>query len=121
LEALASGPAIAAEGVRLARAGLAPKLFELVEGDYNRITPKEMLLASEQGDKLVGEALLRAAEYIGIAAANVVTVLHPQLIVLGGGVAELGDVLVNKVRQVVHERVGMFPTDGVRVELAARR
>ncbi len=48
--------------------------------------------------------------------ANVVTCLHPQLIVLGGGVAELGDLLLVPVRDVIRERVGMFPPDDVRVE-----
>ena len=48
--------------------------------------------------------------------ANVVTCLHPQLIVLGGGVAELGDLLLVPVRRSVKQRVGMFPPDDVRVE-----
>jgi glucokinase len=65
---------------------------------------------------LVREALVQAATYIGIAAANVVTILHPELIVLGGGVAELGEILITQVRRVIQDRVGMFPTDHVRVE-----
>lgn len=116
LETLASGPAMAAEGVRLMRTGLAPRLHDLVAGDSGRVTPREMLAAAEAGDDLVREALLRAAGYLGIAAANVVTILHPDLIVLGGGVAELGDLLLDRVRVVIRERVGMFPTDQVRVE-----
>jgi len=75
-----------------------------------------MLAAADAGDELVREALDRAATYIGIAAANVVTILHPDLIVLGGGVAELGELLSNRVRQVIQQRVGMFPTDNIRVE-----
>ena len=62
------------------------------------------------------EALVDASRAIGIAAANVVTILHPDLIVLGGGVAEIGPLLTDTVRQVIRERVGMFPTDNVRVE-----
>ena len=115
LETLASGPAIVAEGVRLMRTGLAPKLHQLVAGQCDRITPREMLAAAEAGDQLVREALQRAATWIGIAAANVVTVLHPDLVVLGGGVAELGDLLTSTVQSVIHDRVGMFPTDAVQV------
>ena len=74
-----------------------------------------MLAAAEAGDQLVREALQRAATWIGIAAANVVTVLHPDLVVLGGGVAELGDLLTSTVQSVIHDRVGMFPTDAVQV------
>jgi glucokinase len=119
LETLASGPAITAEGVRLLRTGLAPKLHELVDGDAGRITPKEMAAAAFTGDDKVRESILRAAEYLGIGVANVVVVLHPDLVVLGGGVAELGDILLDRVRETVRRRVGMFPTDGVKIERSA--
>lgn len=115
LEALASGPAIIAEGVRLMLTGLAPQLHHLVAGQCDRVTPREMLAAADAGDALIREALQRAASWIGIAAANVVTVLHPDLVVLGGGVAELGDLLTTTVRDVIRDRVGMFPTDTVQV------
>ena len=116
LETLASGPAIIGECVRLLRAGLAPHLHALVEGNADRVTPREVLAAAEAGDDVVREALERAATYIGIAAANVVAVLHPDLIVVGGGVAEMGDILLNRVRQVIHHRVKMVPTENIRVE-----
>jgi glucokinase len=116
LEALASGPAIAAAGMRLLKMGHAPRLYELVAGSADRVGPREMLLAAEQGDAPVKEALEQAASYIGIAAANLVTILHPDLIVIGGGVSALGDVLLDPVRKEIRERVGMFPTSGVRIE-----
>jgi glucokinase len=116
LETLASGPAITAQGVWLMLSGRAPGLYEIVGGDPGRISPKEMTLAAEAGDTEVREALIRAAQYTGIGVANVVTILHPDLVVLGGGVAEIGDLLFDTVREVVRNRVGMFPTDGVRIE-----
>lgn len=114
LETLASGTAIAAQGLRLMRSGLAPALHERVAGDANRVTAREMLAVADR-DPLVKEALLEAARLIGIAAANVVAILHPDLIVLGGGVAEMGPLLIDTVRQVIRDRVGMFPTEQVRV------
>jgi glucokinase len=75
-----------------------------------------MLTAAESGDDMVRIALVRAATYLGIAAANVINVLHPEMIVLGGGVADLGDILLDEVRRVIRQRVGMFPPDGVAVE-----
>lgn len=114
LEVLASGPAIAAEGVRLMLMGHAPALFELVQGNANQVTTREMATAAEH-DKSVREAITNAATYIGIAAANVVTAIHPDMVVLGGGVAEVGDLLIDRVREVIAKRVGMFPTDSVQV------
>ncbi len=116
LEALASGPALAAEGVRLMLSGQAPKLHELVRGEASAVTPKEMAAAAEAGDLAIQEAIVRAAGYLGIAVANVVTILHPDLVVLGGGVAAIGPLLFDTVRRTVRERVRMFPTDGVEIK-----
>ena len=114
LEALASGPAITAAAVRLLNSGLAPALYDRVEGRSDRVTPREVA-AVAAADPLVREVLLDAARWIGIAAANVVTILHPDLIVLGGGVAEMGDILLDTIQREVISRVGMFPADEVRV------
>jgi len=116
LETLASGPAITAEGVRLMLSGLAPKLHELVRGEASAVTPREMAAAAEAGDTRVREAIVRAAGYLGIGVANVVTILHPDLVVLGGGVAAIGPLLFGTVRQTVRERVGMFPTDDIEIK-----
>jgi len=98
------------------RSGCAPRLHELVDGVADRITPKEMAEAAEAGDAAVREAIVRAAGYLGIGVANVVTTLHPELIVLGGGVAAVGPLLFETVRETVRKRVGMLPVDGVRIE-----
>lgn len=116
LEALASGPAIAAEGIRLMLAGQAPRLFELVGGDPGRVTPATLHEAACQGDLGAQAAIDRAVGFLGIGLANVVTCLHPQLIVLGGGVAALGDRMLGPLRSIISQRVRMFPPDDVRVE-----
>ena len=115
LETLASGPALAGEGVRLLRSGLAPRLQEFTDGDAGRVTPRSMAEAARDGDAYVQEAIQRVARYLGIGIANVVTALHPELVVLGGGVAALDDLLLDPVREELKSRVRMFPLDGVRV------
>ncbi len=115
LEALASGPALTAAGVRLLLSGQAPRLHELVGGDASRVSPKEMAAAAESGDEAVREAIARAARYLGIAVSNVVTILHPDLVILGGGVAGIGPLLFETVRETVHDRVRMFPTRDIQI------
>lgn len=119
LETLASGPAVTGEGVRLLLAGNAPKLHEICGGDPSRVSPATMGAAARSGDASVAAAIRRAGEWLGIGAANLVTILHPDLIVFGGGVAELGDLLLQPVREAIAQRVGMFPATGVRVERSA--
>lgn len=116
LETLAAAPALTGEGVRLMRSGLAPKLHQLVDGDAGRVNPKVMQQAAEAGDNHVAEAVLRALRYLGVGAANMVVALHPELIVYGGGMAALGELLTETVRQEIAKRVQMFPSADVRVE-----
>jgi glucokinase len=116
LEALVSGPAITAEGVRLLLSGQAPELHKRVRGDASLITPAEMAIAAAEGDDAVREAIIRASRFLGIAAANVITILHPDLIVFGGGVAAIGPMLFETVRRTVQERVRMLPVDDIRIE-----
>jgi len=116
LEALASGPAITAEGVRLMLVGQAPNLHELTGGDVSAVTPRQMAAAARAGDGAIRDAIIRAAGYLGIGVANVVTALHPDLVVLGGGVAGIGELLFDTVRRTVRSRVRMLPAESVRVE-----
>ncbi|MBL8232446.1 MAG: ROK family protein [Bryobacterales bacterium] len=116
LETLASGPAIAGEGVRLMRSGLAPKLFELTAGNAEAVTPKSMAEAARLGDRAVEASIARIAGYLGIGVANVIVTVHPQLVVIGGGVAAMGDLLLEPLRRTVKDRVGMLPPETVAIE-----
>ena len=117
LETLASGPALMGEGVRLMRSGHAPRLYDLVEGSADRVTPRLMAQAAGAGDSSVREAIVRAARMVGIGVSNVVTILNPELVVLGGDVTgALGPLLIENVRREVRERVRLFPADKVRIE-----
>jgi predicted NBD/HSP70 family sugar kinase len=101
--------------VRLLRSGLAQKLYELTEGEASAVTPRTMAQAAEAGDENVRAAIVRAAEYLGIGISDVVTTLHPDLIVLGGGVAGIGPLLFETVRKTMLQRVRMFPPDDIRL------
>lgn len=117
LETLASAPALIGKGAWLIRSGRAPILHDRVEGDLNRVTPAEMAAAAAAGEESVREVLVDAARFLGIGVANVITTIHPDLVVIGGGMAKLGDdFLFNPIRETVRERVRMFPPGDVRIE-----
>lgn len=119
LEALCSGPAIIAEGVRLFKSGQAPKLVHVCSGDIRNISPETIARAANDGDHAVTSSVAHIATLLGVGVANMVTSLHPELVVLGGGVAKMGDLLLGPVRKVVRDRVRMFPVDDVRIELSS--
>jgi len=102
------------------KSGHATRLYEMVEGDASRITPGLMAQAAVAGDSSVRESIGRAARFLGIGVSNVITVLYPELVVLGGDVARsLGAVLIDAVRREVRERVRLAPVDRVRIESSA--
>jgi len=115
LETLINGPLLSAEGASLARIGAAPKLAAIVQNNWAAITPKEMALAASQGDQKVLAAIQKAAGYLGIGIANAVTLTAVELVVITGGVAALGELLLAPVRAAVRERVRMFPSDSVQI------
>jgi glucokinase len=66
----------------------------------------DVVTAARGGDGQALGALRRAAGYIGIAIANLTIFLTPQRIVVGGGVAEAGELLLEPLREEVHRRAG---------------
>jgi glucokinase len=66
----------------------------------------EVVAAAQADDRRAVEALRRAGAYIGIAIANLTIFLTPQRIVVGGGVAEAGELLLAPLRDEVDRRAG---------------
>ena len=87
LEAYASGPAIAAMGLKAVTQGLTTCIADLCENDLNRITPEFIAQAAHAGDEIAKDIFERAGFYLGIAAANVCVAIGPRRIIIGGGVA----------------------------------
>ncbi len=115
LEALASGPAIAAMGMKAVAQGLTTRLADMCEGDLNRITPKLIAQTAEAGDEIAKDIFEQAGFYLGIAAANISVALGPRRIIIGGGVARAGDLLLNPIRRTLRERVTVMPVEQVEV------
>jgi glucokinase len=66
----------------------------------------DVVIAARAGDERSVEALRRAGSYIGIAVANLTIFLTPQRIVIGGGVAQAGELLLAPLRAEVERRAG---------------
>ena len=118
LEAFASGPAISAMGIKAVVQGLTTNIGELVDYDLNRITPKVIYEAAMQGDQIAREIFEMAGFYIGIAVSNVLAVVGPRKVVIGGGVGQAGDLLLEPILRTVRERVHIMPLDQVKIVLA---
>ncbi|MDC0710626.1 ROK family protein [Stigmatella sp. ncwal1] len=86
LEAYAGGHNLIALTQELLASGRSPVLNELTAGVAERITPLTLERAAEAGDPGAVELHSRAGKMLGTAIANMVTVLNPARLILGGGV-----------------------------------
>jgi len=73
--------------------------------DLGEFTAKDIHHAAAGGDPLARSVIEEAAEVLGRGVAVIMNCLDPDVVVLGGGMAEMGDLLLSPVRRVVEERV----------------
>ncbi len=66
----------------------------------------DVVAAARRGDERAREAIRRAAAYMGIAIANLTIFITPGRVVVGGGVAEAGELLLDPLRAEVERRAG---------------
>jgi glucokinase len=115
LEAYASGSAIAAMGIKAVVQGLTTSIGALVDYDLNRITTKVIAQAALQGDAIAKDIYEKAGMYIGVGAANMCVSIGPRRIIIAGGVAMAGDLLLDPIRRTLKERVHVMPVEQVEV------
>ncbi|MGH9776514.1 MAG: ROK family protein [Candidatus Acidiferrales bacterium] len=103
IEALCSGPAIAQRArARLSEPGGADsRLLSLAGGDANEIRAETVGEAYRQGDRLAATLLEETADLLAIWLGNIVDLLEPDVIVLGGGAAELMKPFFGRVRETL--------------------
>ena len=112
LEAFASGPSIVALAEEDIKGGKSTKYRELANPD---ITPYIVSEAAKQGDPVAKRIFTIVGEYIGIGLASVVNLLNPEKIIIGGGVAAAGDLLLTPIKESLIKRA--MPIAGSAVEI----
>lgn len=117
IEAYASGPAIAAMGMKNVVQGRKTLIAEMCEGDLNKITPELVCEAAKRGDEAACEIYEFAGTIIGAGIANVITSVTPKRIVIGGGVAAAGELILDPIRRSMRSRV--FLIDPMQIEVVA--
>ena len=98
-EALGSGTAI---GKRAKEAVLTNVTTSLK--NYDNVTAKEVFKEAANGDRVAKNILETSLTYLGIAVANTITNFDPEKVVIGGGVVNGGDIVIETIRDVVAER-----------------
>ena len=103
-ETLASGSALEREAVRRISEGTPTSILGYVDGDVKKVTAKVIHTAAERNDRLARELIGQTAYYLGVGLANLINIFNPELVVIGGGLSNMGDILLKPAFQVAGKR-----------------
>lgn len=106
LEALASGTAIAKCARRRAKKN--SLILKLAEKRSN-INAIIVAQAAAKGDKLARQIYNQAAFYLGLSVTNIIQIINPEMIIIGGGVSKVGKLLFGPLLKTVNEFTWVRP------------
>jgi glucokinase len=101
VEALASGTAIAREALRRIKAGESSSIPKFVAGPLESLTAKEVAMAAMEGDALAQDIFKEAGYYLGLSFVSLIHIFNPSRIIIGGGVAKVGRLLLEPAEETV--------------------
>jgi glucokinase-like ROK family protein len=114
LEPYAGGAALARDGMAAAREGRSDILADML-ARTGTVTAADIAHAAQSGDRTSVELLTRAGRLIGSLLATLVSFYNPALLIIGGGVAAAGDMLLAAVRESVYRRSLPLATRELRI------
>ncbi|MBC7812919.1 MAG: ROK family protein, partial [Burkholderiales bacterium] len=103
LEKEAAGPALARQSRQRIAAGEKSLITDLVNGNLDDIGGKHVGNAAEQGDKLALDVISYGGRILGLGIVTLLHLFNPEVIVIGGGVSNVGDLLFNPMREAIEK------------------
>ncbi|HTX91024.1 MAG TPA: ROK family protein [Anaerolineales bacterium] len=119
LETLAGGMAIARQAQEAVRKGQRTMLSEITP--IEAITTRDVSAIARRGDRVAQQIIVQAGRYLGIAIAGMVNLFNPTMIVFGGGVAQIGDLFLQPIRDEVQKRSLPAAVRTLRIQTAVLR
>lgn len=119
LEAYVSARSIVKRTLAAIKEGKKTILTDLVKNKLEDITCKLVYDEARKGDSLCKLVVEETGRYLGIGIANIVNIINPEMIILGGGMAKAGDLLFKPVRKYAREHSFTAAMEGVKIVPAA--
>lgn len=119
LSTVASGPAIERLAREAAGRGQSERLMQLAGGDEAGITGELIHQAALQGDPLAIALLEAAGRHIGDAVSMVINLLNPEMVLIGGGVANGGEFIFRGLREEIANRAMKYNVEQIYIGPAA--
>jgi glucokinase len=118
-EAEASGASIGRNAREFLRTGAPSSMKGLVRGRLENITAEAVIAAARSGDRLARFIIDSAVGYLAMGVANIVSLLNPEMIILGGGLFQAGDILLEPVRKEFKKWAQPIAARQVKLKLSA--
>ncbi|NIM90950.1 MAG: ROK family protein [Candidatus Aminicenantes bacterium] len=118
-EAEASGNSVARKAREFVRAGESSLLTGMVKGNIENITAETVVEAAQQNDPVANKVIDSAIRFLGMGIANIVSILNPEMVVLGGGLFQAGQVFLEPVRNEFKKWAQPLAAQKVRIELSS--
>lgn len=116
LEAFSGGNAIVAQARRAVESGQVTQLAFV--NPREKITIKDVIESARNGDLISQQIMSDAGAHLGTAIAGLVNMFNPGMIVIGGGVSQVGDLLLEPIRHIVSVRSLKASSHSVRITSA---
>lgn len=94
---------IATNAKRLIKEGAKTKISELAKNKTEDVTTQIVIKAAKAGDKVALELIEDAAIGLGIKIAFFINLFNPEVVIVGGGIEEAGELLISRIRKTVNE------------------
>jgi glucokinase len=117
-ERFASGSGLAMLGRLAAEAGLIPRAVALAGGVSEHVRGEHVAQAAQEGEQGSLDVIRDFSEWVALGIGNLVTLLDCSLVVVGGGLVEIGDLLLDPVRAAYPRHV-MAPDERADVRIVA--
>lgn len=120
IEEYGSGRAMVREAKRLIEEGETTSLTKMTGGNLSTLTAELISQAHRAGDELATRVIEQVGTWIGYGVANLINLLNPERVIVGGGLAKIGEVFFRFIRNGARERAllaGFNTTDIVPTEL----
>jgi len=118
LEAFCSSAAIVERTRSKLHGGLTPAFENVLEGDLENLNIRKLFAAAKKGDEVAAEVINETAGYLAVGLAGVVNLLNPDIVIIGGGVADGGGGFVDAVSAEIRKRAFGSAVEKLRVARA---
>ncbi len=115
LENYVSWPVIYSKTLSSVSQGKHTMMVKIAKGDINRITPSIFRAALKKDDQLAKEITKEVAGYLATGIVNLVNLLNPNIIILGGKVAYDNHFLLSRVKKLVFKQALAILTDKLKI------